>query len=180
MIENLRHCLFPVTEQEWCMPDCSSWAAWITLSLLTTVSPMTYHRNSQPPHVTSQRGEPQAAPHHITNLTFLPAQSKWDEELMAKFPSLEESDTMWNMVSYGTRPKSAGPFVPTPPFSIFNVKFGRFDSQTFSDMFNWIFGFSLCKSWGRLGPVPIILRAHACSWSSVHILTFQLWMYVNP
>jgi len=96
--------------------------------------------------VTSQRGEPQAAPHHITNLTFLLAQSKWDEELMAKFPSLEESDTMWNMVSYGTRPKVLDPLSQPPPFSIFNVKFGGFDSQTFSDIFNLIFGFSLCKS----------------------------------
>lgn len=100
------------------MPDCSSWAAWITLSLLTTVSPMTYHRNSQPSHVTSQRGESQATPHHITNLTFLPAQSKWDEELVVKFPSLEESDTMWNVVICKSRPKSAGPFVPTTLFSI--------------------------------------------------------------
>lgn len=97
------------------MPDCSSWAAWITLSLLTTVSPMTCHRNSQPSHVTPQRGEPQAALRHITNLTFLPAQSKWDEEFMAKSPSLEESDIMRNVVSYGIRPES----VPTPPFSIF-------------------------------------------------------------
>lgn len=109
------------------MPDCSSWAAWITLSLLTTVSPMTYHRNSQPSHVTPPRGEPQAAPRHVTNLTFLPAQSKRDEELMATFPSLEESDIMGTVVSCGTRPES----VPTPPFGVFNLKFGRFDSQTF-------------------------------------------------
>lgn len=177
MIENLRHCLFPVTEQEWCMPDCSSWAAWITLSLLTTVSLMTYHRNSQPSHVTSPRAEPQAAPRHLTNLTFLPAQSKRDEELMAKFPSLEESDIMWNVVSYGTRPES----VPTPPFSFLNVTFGRFDSQIFSWYFYldiWTFPLEVLRT-PRTGSFSL-LWAHACNWPRVHILAFQLWMYVNP
>lgn len=60
---------------------------------------------------------------------------------MAQFPSLEENDIVWNVVNYGTRPKSANPFAPTPPLAIFKTKFDRFDSQTFSDIFNLIFGF---------------------------------------
>lgn len=101
------------------MPDCSSWAAWITLSLLTTVSPMTYHRNSQPSHVTSQRGEPQATPHHITNLTFLPAQNEQDEDLLEQFPFLEENDIMWNVVNYGPDLKVLG-LLPQPLCSVFS------------------------------------------------------------
>lgn len=143
------------------MPDCSSWAAWITLSLLTTVSPMTYHRNSQPSHVTSQRGEPQAAPHHITNLTFLPAQSKWDEELMAKFPSLEESDTMWNVVSYGTRPKSLDPLSQPPPFSIFNVNILTAKHSLIS-LIEYL-DFPCASPWDIWDRFLSFFRGHACN-----------------
>lgn len=45
---------------------------------------------------------------------------------MVQFLSLEENDIMWNLVNYGTRPKTARAFVPTPPLGILKTKFGRF------------------------------------------------------
>lgn len=84
------------------------------------------------------------------------------------------------------------PLPSAPRLGVFKTKCGLMDSQTVCDICTWVFGvtagagsqltvsFTPRGSWEHPGQVPLTLLARACNWSSAHVLTLQLRMYVNP